>query len=131
MKPQISPLRYAPVEMTNLFVQEELSSRPERTRISCHAALETTACAAFGKESRMKLANATNTNRKSGAAEWRDLRFFSTLPGSPGRKLERSDPGWCSYAMKLSSIHLPAAGNVQRVEILTPETKAGRLSIAG
>jgi hypothetical protein len=71
-----------PVEMTMLFedrmprVQEkyeilaatELSSRPERTRISCHAALETTACAAFSKESRMKFANATNINRKSGVA---------------------------------------------------------------
>ena len=88
-KPQVSPLRYAPVEMTILFedrsrrFQEkyeisaatELSSRPERTRISCHAVPETTACAAFIKESRMKFANATNTNRKSGVAEWRDLRF--------------------------------------------------------
>jgi hypothetical protein len=36
--------------------------------ISCHAALETTAWAAFSKESRMKFANATNTNRKSGVA---------------------------------------------------------------
>jgi hypothetical protein len=45
-----------------------LSSRPERTRISCHAALETTACAAFSKESRMKFADATNINRKSGGA---------------------------------------------------------------
>ena len=50
------------------YPQTELSSRPERTRISCHAALETTACAAFSKESRMKFANATNTNRKSGVA---------------------------------------------------------------
>jgi hypothetical protein len=32
-KPQISPLRYAPVEMTNFFVQEELSSRPERSGV--------------------------------------------------------------------------------------------------
>jgi hypothetical protein len=70
-----------PVEMTILFnlrfgsspenaqfhPQTELSSRP-RTRISCHAALETPACAAFSKESRMKSANATNTNRKSGVA---------------------------------------------------------------
>jgi hypothetical protein len=55
--------------------QTKLSSRlprravgPERTRISCHAALETTACAAFSKERRMKFANTTNTNRKSGAA---------------------------------------------------------------
>src|SRR6202035_1448567 len=58
------------------YAQTELSSRPERTRISCHAALETTACAAFSRESRMNFANATNTNRKSGVAEWRDLRFF-------------------------------------------------------
>jgi hypothetical protein len=54
---------------------KELSFRPERTRISCHAALETTACAAFSTESRMNVANATNTNRKSGVAQWRDLRF--------------------------------------------------------
>ena len=40
-----------------------------------YAAMETTACAAFIKESRMKFANATNINRKSGVAEWRDLRF--------------------------------------------------------
>ena len=43
-----------------------LSSRPERTRISCYAALTTAACAAFRKESRMKFANATNLDRKSG-----------------------------------------------------------------
>src|SRR6202043_3922626 len=61
----------------------------ERTRISCHAALETTACAAFSKESRMKFARATNIYRKSGVAEWRDLRFrgpfvemfFDRVPG--------------------------------------------------
>jgi hypothetical protein len=35
-------------------------------RISCHAALDIAACAAFRKESRMKLANATNLDRKSG-----------------------------------------------------------------
>jgi hypothetical protein len=45
-----------------------LSSRPERTRISCHAALDISAYAAFVKESRMKLANATKLNRKSGVA---------------------------------------------------------------
>jgi hypothetical protein len=33
-------------------------------------------CAAFGQESRMKIANATKLNRKSGVAEWRDLRFY-------------------------------------------------------
>jgi hypothetical protein len=53
---------------TELRIQTNLSSRPERTRISCQAALETTARAAFSKESRMKFANATNTNRKSGVA---------------------------------------------------------------
>jgi hypothetical protein len=50
-----------------------LSSRPKRTRISCHAALDKTACAAFIKESRMKFVSATNLNRKSGVAQWRDL----------------------------------------------------------
>ena len=55
--------------------QIELSSRlprravgPERTRISCLAALDTTSCAAFVKESRMKFTNATKLNRKSGVA---------------------------------------------------------------
>ena len=32
------------------YAQTELSSRPERTRISCHAALDKTACAPFLKE---------------------------------------------------------------------------------
>ena len=54
-----------PLLETRHTTQTKLSSRPERTRISCHAALETTACAAFSKESCMKFANATNTNRKS------------------------------------------------------------------
>jgi hypothetical protein len=53
-----------------------------------------------------------------------------TLAGAPGRKLERSGPGWRSFAMKLSPIHLPAAGNVERIEAMTTETKAGRLNIA-
>src|ERR1700678_1669091 len=35
----------------------------------------TATCAAFSKEGRMKPANATNIDRKSGVAEWRDLRF--------------------------------------------------------
>jgi hypothetical protein len=54
-----------------------LSLGPERTRISCHAAQDATKCAAFIKESRMKFASATNLYRKSGVAQWRDLRFFS------------------------------------------------------
>jgi hypothetical protein len=88
-EPQISPLRCAPVEMTIHFEDKipfsrriyknilatELSSRPERTRISCFAAPDRTTCAAFIEESRMKFAGATNPDRKSGVAEWRDLRF--------------------------------------------------------
>jgi hypothetical protein len=57
-----------------------LSSRPERTRISCHAALDRAACAAFRKESRMKIADATNLDRKSGEVEWSDLRLLSVHP---------------------------------------------------
>jgi hypothetical protein len=69
-----------PVGMTILFgnakysFQDELSSRPERTRISCHAALDKAACAPFRKEGRRKRTNATKVNRKSGVAERRDLR---------------------------------------------------------
>jgi hypothetical protein len=67
--------------MTNWFegqdagTQTELSSRPERTRISYIAATPKSTHAAFCKESRMKFANATKLDRKSGVAEWRDLRF--------------------------------------------------------
>jgi hypothetical protein len=57
------------------FLAIELSSRlsrpavePERTRISCHAALDMAASAAFRKESRMNFANATKFDRKSGVA---------------------------------------------------------------
>jgi hypothetical protein len=46
------------------YSQTELSSRPERTRISCYAALDMAACAAFVKESRMKIANATKTQQE-------------------------------------------------------------------
>jgi hypothetical protein len=45
-----------------------LSSRPKRTRISCHAALDKAECAPFFKERRMMSANATNFYRKSGGA---------------------------------------------------------------
>ena len=38
------------------------------------------ACAAFRKESRMKLVEPTKFNRKSGGAQWRDLRFQSFAP---------------------------------------------------
>jgi hypothetical protein len=58
-----------------------LSSRPERTRISCQAALDKAACAPFRKERRMKYGNATKFDRKSGAAQWRDLQFSGSLVG--------------------------------------------------
>jgi hypothetical protein len=45
-----------------------LSSRPERTRISYIATLSKATIAAFRRESRMKSANATKLNRKSGYA---------------------------------------------------------------
>ena len=48
--------------------QSKTSSRPERTRISCHAALDTAACAPFIKERRMMFAGANNFYRKSGVA---------------------------------------------------------------
>jgi hypothetical protein len=37
-------------------------------RISCHANLDIATCAAFVKESRMRIANATNFHKKSGVA---------------------------------------------------------------
>jgi hypothetical protein len=58
------------------FMATELSSRPERTRISCHAALEKAARAPFCREGRMRFDNATKFHRKSGVAQWRDLRFL-------------------------------------------------------
>jgi hypothetical protein len=82
--------RYAPVGMTHrlrvkcqktargmvLNCPTDLSSRPKRTRISCLAALDTTTCAAFIKESRMRFADATELYRKSGVAKWRELLFL-------------------------------------------------------
>ncbi len=70
----------ASLGMTILFgnakysFQDELSSRPERTRIACHATLDKATCAPFCKEGRMKCTNATKFHRKSGVASWRDLR---------------------------------------------------------
>jgi hypothetical protein len=51
------------------------------TRTSCHAALDMAACAAFRKESRMKFANATNLDRKSGGSvvEGPAVSFHSIL----------------------------------------------------
>ena len=73
--------------MGKVSVKNELSSRPKRTRISCHAALDKATCAPFRRERRMKFANATKFDRKSGGAKWRDLRFpppsIECLRGKP------------------------------------------------
>ena len=58
-----------------------LSSRPKRTRISYFALLATTTCAALRKESRMQIPNTTGLNRKSGGAQWRDLRSCGPFLG--------------------------------------------------
>jgi hypothetical protein len=52
-----------------------LSSRPKRTRISYLALRATDTCAALREESRMQSLKATGLDRKSGGAQWRDLRF--------------------------------------------------------
>src|SRR5277367_4293482 len=52
-----------------------LSSRPKRTRISYFAAAARSTGAVSRKGNRMKLINATAVDRKSGGAQWRDLRF--------------------------------------------------------
>jgi hypothetical protein len=61
-----------------------LSSRLPRRAVGanpdfCLATLDAAACAAFIKESRMELASAANTNRKSGEAEGPAVRPDSLL----------------------------------------------------
>ena len=53
---------------TGQCLAKELSSRPERTRISYYAAPTMATCAAFFKESRMEFDDRTNLDRKSGVA---------------------------------------------------------------
>jgi hypothetical protein len=75
--------------MTILLWELPISSRKNSTflRMNCHPDRSepgfpatrhspTSTCAAFVKESRMKFANATNLNRKSGVAQWRDLLWL-------------------------------------------------------
>jgi hypothetical protein len=73
--------RLGPASTLYGTVTLSLSSRPERTRISCHAELATSTYAPFHKERRMRLAKANKFDRKSGGAERRDLRFPRKLPG--------------------------------------------------
>jgi hypothetical protein len=67
-----------------------LSSRPERTRISCHAALDKSTCAPFRKEGRMKCINATRFHRKSGAE--RSGGICSAPLGLPNLPFQTSTP---------------------------------------
>ena len=82
-----------------------LSSRPERTRISCHAALDKAAYAPFRKERRMKFANAIKFHRKSGGAQWRDLQFSGPLVEMFFDRLERS---FVTELLRLCFSPLPA-----------------------
>jgi hypothetical protein len=60
-----------------------LSSRPKRTRISCHAAPDKTACAPFFKERRMMFANDTTYTGNPGYADnntlLKPLQFITEL----------------------------------------------------
>jgi hypothetical protein len=62
------------VQLFSVEAPSPLSSRPERTRISYFALLATTTFAVFLKENRMQIIKATVLDRKSGGAQWRDLR---------------------------------------------------------
>jgi hypothetical protein len=69
---------------------------PERTRISYYAAPEMATCAAFLEESRMKFADPTNLDRKSGAAEGSAVPrtflgnvFRQSVPGFPTARHQR------------------------------------------
>ena len=77
-----------------------LSSRPKRTRMSYFALLAPTTCAALRKESRMQIIKAPDLVRKSGEAQWRDLRFSGpflemffrqSVPGVPTPRRTRTD----------------------------------------
>jgi hypothetical protein len=75
---------YFPWKAPSLPLSSRLPRRavgPERTRISCFALLATSTCAALRGESRMQILNATGLHRKSGGAQWRDLRFSGPFVG--------------------------------------------------
>jgi hypothetical protein len=61
-----------------------------RTRISCHAALERTACAPFHEERRMKLTDAAKLHRNSG--------------GGPEAKVSPARQGWVSISAMKSAV---------------------------
>jgi hypothetical protein len=60
-----------------MFAPAYVGRKRWATRISYFALLATTTCAALRRESRMQIIKATGLDRKSGGAQWRDLRFLS------------------------------------------------------
>ena len=86
---------YCPLLWHTTLIEEPpspLSSRPERTRISCHAALDRAACAPFREERRMKSDNATKFYGPTRGMKRRDcspavlfceIIFDGSLPGFP------------------------------------------------
>jgi len=70
---EMVPAGFAPAGRRGKFQKEVFRALPstteDQTRISCHAALDIAACAAFVRESRMRFVNATEFHRKSGEAQ--------------------------------------------------------------
>src|SRR5450631_4087787 len=58
------------------YAQTELSSRPERTRISCHAALDKTACAPFLRKAHDVCQRHQHPQEIRGSAAERSAVFF-------------------------------------------------------
>jgi hypothetical protein len=75
---------------------------PDRSEPGFPATRHTPAatCAAFSKESRMKFPNATNFDRKSGVAQWRDLRF----PQNTDPRLSLRKAAWSLEATSFAGI---------------------------
>jgi hypothetical protein len=70
---EMVPARFAPDGRRGKFQKEVFRALPctteDQTRISCHAAPDIAACAAFVTERRMRFVNATEFHRKSGEAQ--------------------------------------------------------------
>ncbi len=92
-----------------------LLCHPERTRISCHAAPDTVACAPFSKERRMKFANATEFYRKSGAAEGSAVRP-GWLPKASGSHTRSLAPA--SFSGPITRAVLSTASEMAFVQVL-------------
>ena len=84
-----------------------------------YAALETTACAAFSEESRMKFVNATKLDRKSGGSPSRAFMF--NLRRSTGRRrwIRLQAVGLAEFSYHLPGITmLPVDGLVHGLHFL-------------